>query len=59
MVKNTHLWPQQWSHQSTSAYMGPYDDRHRNPNIDIREIIWLGNQLRKSWRPDPGEFPSL
>ena len=21
------------------------DDRHRNPNINIREIIWLGNQL--------------
>ena len=21
------------------------DDRHRNPNIHIREIIWLGNQL--------------
>ena len=22
------------------------DDRHRNPNINIREITWLGNQLR-------------
>ena len=22
-----------------------YNDRHRNPNINIREIIWLGNQL--------------
>ena len=21
------------------------DDRHRNPNMNIREIIWLGNQL--------------
>ena len=21
------------------------DDRHRNPNINTREIIWLGNQL--------------
>ena len=21
------------------------DDRHRNPNINIKEIIWLGNQL--------------
>ena len=21
------------------------DDRHRNPNINIGEIIWLGNQL--------------
>ena len=21
------------------------DDRHRNPNIHIKEIIWLGNQL--------------
>ena len=26
-----------------SKYM--IDDRHRNPNINIREIIWLGNQL--------------
>ena len=24
------------------------DDRHRNPNINIREIIWLGNQLGAS-----------
>ena len=23
------------------------DDRHRNPNIHIREIIWLGNQLHR------------
>ena len=22
-------------------------DRHRNPNINIREIIWLGNQLEQ------------
>ena len=22
------------------------DDRHRNPNINTREIIWLGNQLK-------------
>ena len=22
-----------------------YDDWHRNPNINIREIIWFGNQL--------------
>ena len=21
------------------------DDRHRNPNINSREIIWLGNEL--------------
>ena len=21
------------------------DDRHKNPNINIKEIIWLGNQL--------------
>ena len=21
------------------------EDRHRNPNINIRDIIWLGNQL--------------
>ena len=26
------------------------DDRHRNPNINIREIIWLGNQLPKTQR---------
>ena len=25
------------------------DDRHRNPNINIREIIWLGNQLDPIW----------
>ena len=24
---------------------GQLDDRHRNPNINIRKIIWLGNQL--------------
>ena len=23
------------------------DDRHRNPNINIREIIWLGNKLHQ------------
>ena len=22
------------------------DDRHRNPNINIKEIIWLGNRLQ-------------
>ena len=27
-----------------SSHLG-IDDRHRNPNIIIREIIWLGNQL--------------
>ena len=25
------------------------DDRHRNPYINIREIIWLGNQLTWTW----------
>ena len=25
--------------------MMKYGDQHRNPNINIREIIWLGNQL--------------
>ena len=37
--------------------------RHRNPNINIREIIWLGNQLSPNWHmPDRSvcvkyEFP--
>ena len=28
------------------------DDCHRNPNINIREIIWLGNQLTGHWTLD-------
>ena len=28
-----------------SSGYGNIDDRHRNPNINIKEIIWLGNQL--------------
>ena len=26
-------------------WVSKYVDKHRNPNINIREIIWLGNQL--------------
>ena len=35
----TNLQPPIWGHGHQ------LDDRHRNPNINIREIIWLGNQL--------------
>ena len=35
----TNLHPPIWGHGRQ------LDDRHRNPNINIREIIWLGNQL--------------
>ena len=35
----TNLQPPIWGHGRQ------LDDRHRNPNINIREIIWLGNQL--------------
>ena len=35
----TNLHPPIWGHGRQ------LDDRHRHPNINIREIIWLGNQL--------------
>ena len=35
----TNLHPPIWGHGRQ------LDDRHRNPNINIREIIYLGNQL--------------
>ena len=38
----TNLHPPIWGHGRQ------LDERHRNPNINIREIIWLGNQLKKS-----------
>ena len=31
--------------------------RHRNPNINIREIIWLGNQLWLTWTTKPWFSP--
>ena len=31
-----------------SIFLKSSEYRHRNPNINIREIIWLGNQLVKS-----------
>ena len=34
-----NLPPPIWGHSHQ------LDDRHRNPNIYIKEIIWLGNQL--------------
>ena len=37
----TNLHPPIWGH------CRQLDDRNRNPNINIREIIWLGNQLPK------------
>ena len=37
----TNLHPPIWGHGRQ------LDDRHRNPNISIREIIWLGNQLNQ------------
>ena len=35
---------------SQVIWVSKYDDRHRNPNINIREIIWLGNQLWAGWQ---------
>ena len=35
----TNLHPPIWGHGRQ------LDDRHRHPNINIREIIWLGNKL--------------
>ena len=35
----TNLHPPIWGHGRQ------LDDRHRHPNINISEIIWLGNQL--------------
>ena len=36
----TNLHPPIWGHGRQ------LDDQHRHPNINIREIIWLGNQLQ-------------
>ena len=61
------VWWQKWwlvgeqlAHRCTiflksSGYRN-IDDRHRNPNINIREIIWLGNQLVNNW--NAGEWKS-
>ena len=38
----TNLHPPIWGHGRQ------LDDRHRHPNINIREIIWLGNQLSRN-----------
>ena len=38
----TNLHPPIWGHGRQ------LDERHRNPNINIREIIWLGNQIKKT-----------
>ena len=40
---------------SQVIWVSKYDDRHRNPNINIREIIWLGNQLWAGWQATPME----
>ena len=55
------LWPWTWLAHCCTIFIGHFgieiDERHRYPNINIRETIWMGNQLGHGGQRVPSLLP--